>query len=334
MSDVFILGAGFSKAIHSKMPIMDELSTEVINRLRKLDFPVPPALEKLGNNIELWMTYLSQRQPWLKNHNNDYNQAVTGYIRQQIKEIIDERTSIATLSEAPQGLNCLIKSWHKQCATIITLNYDTLIERASRELQITDDIKRIRAEQMYPPYFSNIASRSGVGLWGGTKTSTFSYLKLHGSVNWFYSGKDNFYGETIFYSDVPPLGEDLLEMERSLCLRAKDKEALIIPPVTEKSAYFDNETVRSLWQEAGSALQDATRVFIIGYSLPITDLGMRFFLVGNQPKPKTYVYIIDINSEVVTQFSELLPNLDIRDEFVSEQKAVNSFFRSYPNILD
>lgn len=30
MSDVFVLGAGFSKAIHEKMPTMDELSSEVL----------------------------------------------------------------------------------------------------------------------------------------------------------------------------------------------------------------------------------------------------------------------------------------------------------------
>ena len=39
MSDVFILGAGFSKAIHSRMPTMDELSTEVLKRLERGGLP-------------------------------------------------------------------------------------------------------------------------------------------------------------------------------------------------------------------------------------------------------------------------------------------------------
>ncbi len=332
MSDVFILGAGFSKAIHRKMPVMDELSTEVIARLEKLDFPIPSALENLDNNIELWMTYLSQLQPWLEKNDNDYNRAMAGRIRQQIKEIINERVSVATLVDTPQWLNSLIKLWHRQRATIMTLNYDTLIERASRKLPISDGIDRIRAEQMYPPYFSNIAARSGVGLWGEEAIKTFRYIKLHGSINWYYSGKDDFFGESILFSDVPPLGKDHLDIERSVCLRAKDKETLIIPPVTEKTVYFNNETIRTLWLEAGTALRNATRIFVIGYSLPISDLGMRFFLTENQPKPKTRVYVVDLNSEVAIKFKELLPNLEIMDRFNSDQITISNFVKNYPDI--
>ena len=75
MNDVFILGAGFSKAIYADMPTMAELSTEVMDHLSKLDQPVPQTLAKLGNNIELWMAYLSQRQAWLEIYDQDYNQA-------------------------------------------------------------------------------------------------------------------------------------------------------------------------------------------------------------------------------------------------------------------
>ena len=208
MSDVFVLGAGFSKAIYDGMPTMDELSTEVIRSLAKHDFPVPSVLDNLGNDIELWMTYLSQRHPWLTTGDYYYNQMIAAHIRQHIERIIDDCTSRAVRSNAPTWLNSLLRSWHGRCATIITLNYDTLIERATGELRITDGIQRIMAEQMYPPYFANIASRSGAGLWGKKKLNTFSYFKLHGSMNWYYSGRDDFYGETIFYADVPPIGSD------------------------------------------------------------------------------------------------------------------------------
>jgi hypothetical protein len=61
MSDVFILGAGFSKAISDAMPVLNDLSVEVKQRL--------PELEKvatfLPDNIELWLTFLSQKHPWL-----------------------------------------------------------------------------------------------------------------------------------------------------------------------------------------------------------------------------------------------------------------------------
>ena len=54
----------------------------------------------------------------------------------------------------PEWLNSLIKSWHQEQAVVISLNYDTLIERAARELEITDRIGRILSDQMYPPYFA------------------------------------------------------------------------------------------------------------------------------------------------------------------------------------
>ena len=330
MPDVFILGAGFSKAIYSSMPTMAELSSAILENREKVDLPVA-ALLRLGNNIELWMTYLSQSQPWLKTPESDHNKGFAGQLREQIKEIIDDRTTSAARSNPPSWLSRLIGSWHEQRATVITLNYDTLIERASRELQIKDQIPMyIRAGQMYPPYFAPIESRSAGG-WD-RKINTFLYLKLHGSTNWYYSGRDNFYGETIFYSDVSPLGSnDLAEEKESIAL-SRDKEVLIIPPVTEKTTYFNNETVKGLWHKASDALSKATRVFVIGYSLPISDLGMQFFLRNNQPKPQTPVYVIDTCAAVAKRYKCVLPELQIIKDFAHDQEPVEKFSAHYPDM--
>ena len=331
MPDLFILGAGFSKAIHDSMPTMAELSSAVLKNREKVGVPVA-ALARLGDNIERWMTYLSQSQPWLKTPENDRNKAFAGQLREQIKEVIDDRTRSAARSDSPDWLKCLIRSWHERRATVITLNYDTLIERASRELPIVDKIMRILAGEMYPPYFANIQSRSGAAVWGKETTDTFLYLKLHGSTNWYYSGRDNFYGETIFYSDVPPLGSDLLAEEKALSARSRDKEALIIPPVTEKTTYFNNETVKGLWHKASVALSKATRVFVIGYSLPISDLGMQLFLINNQPQPQTPVYVIDTCADVATRYECVLPELQITKDFAHGQEPVEKFSAHYPNM--
>ena len=87
MTDLFILGAGFSKAIYNSMPTMDELSSAVLQNREKAGLPVD-ALHRLGSNIELWMTYLSQSQPWLKTTGNDFNKAFAGQLREQIKKIM------------------------------------------------------------------------------------------------------------------------------------------------------------------------------------------------------------------------------------------------------
>ena len=181
MKDVFILGAGFSKAIHKKMPTLNELSKRIITNLKK-DVQIPRLLNELEPNIELWITYLSQGQPWLTDSENLYNQHLAGLIREQIADIIGNAQTDAE-SQSPEWLKRLIKSWHQQQATVITLNYDTLIEKTTREIVISEDnLDKIIPVQIYPPYFANIRSRSGAGLWGTNKIATFSLMKLHGSV--------------------------------------------------------------------------------------------------------------------------------------------------------
>ncbi len=330
MRDLFILGAGFSKAISQGMPTMQELSTEVLDNLEKLGLRVPDELHNLGNDIELWMTYLSQAQPWLQDDEVYLNLATAHQIRKQIKEIIDSCTA---RSAPPDWLKCLIRSWHDRRANVLTLNYDILVERAARELPLGDKTKPILAQQMYPPYLANITSRTRSS-YGEETIDTFSYLKLHGSVNWYYSGRENFYGETIFYADVPPLGEDYPKAEASLGLLSKDKATLIIPPVNEKTTYFNNETVKELWKDAGSALGEACRIIVIGYSLPPSDLGMRLFLTNNQPAPDTPVYVVDIDPCVAERYADLLPNLRIVKvkDFLRRPNPTERFSQQYPNL--
>ncbi len=79
---------------------------------------------------------------------------------------------------------------------------------------------------------------------GVNPLKTFRYFKSHGSTNWHYSGRDNFYGETIYYSYVSPWESNWGSNEHSFELEslanARDKDVLIIPPVTEKTTHFNN----------------------------------------------------------------------------------------------
>ncbi len=332
MNDVFILGAGFSKAIHSGMPTLADLTDEVARRLRGSECSLPQPLMDLENNIELWTTYLSQRQPWLTEYENDSNKSLAGLIRHQIGAVIEEHTARASQTEAPRWLNRLIGSWHREQATVITLlNYDTLVERASKQVQAAEKVNGILAGQMYPPYFSDVQARSGVGLLGEGFLKTFSFLKLHGSINWYYSGRDNFFGETILFSEDLPFGHETWNDVHFRRPQSRDKELLIIPPATEKNTYFNNETVRRLWREAGRALQEAGRVFIIGYSLPLSDLGMKFFLTKHRPSQETPVFLANTDRKIVTHYQNLM-TWDVRDEFVDDQEPIKRFADIYPKI--
>lgn len=138
MQDVFILGAGFSKAISEAMPTMANLSTKIIDRLEMLakqdeaPFHIHDTLLEFDNNIELWMTYLSQRQPWLSEEDYHRNLALTRNIRRLIREFIVDYKGCSMKKPPPDWLNTLIRRWHSQRASVITMNYDTLVESACR----------------------------------------------------------------------------------------------------------------------------------------------------------------------------------------------------------
>ena len=337
MGDVFILGAGFSKAINVAMPTMKELSEEVITKLESSPFPIQDTLYAMGKNVELWMTYLSQQQPWLNEEHHHRNLALAADIlaadiRRHICDVIITRTKTSIESPIPEWLTSLINQWHSQRAFVITLNYDTLVERAAHKVPINGK-EGVLAESLYPPYFSNIQSRSGEAMWSELKTDTFSYFKLHGSTNLYYSGRHSFYGETIFLSKAPPWGTEYSEYESRSRMISGDKEVLIIPPVTDKLTYFNNETVRRLWREASEALHAASRVIVIGYSLPPPDLGMTFFLQHSQPSENTAVYVVDEDSKVVSHYEKVLPKLKVRGDFAGETGAVSEFVCKYAGLL-
>ncbi len=332
--DVFILGAGFSKAVAAQMPTMVELGEEVRNRLSD-EFDLASVIPaSLGDNIELWMTYLSQPQPWLREPDIDLHRSLGGRIRQSIADVIEERTLSASESTAPEWLLRLVSTWHRRQAVIITLNYDTLVERAVRDFQVPKKISALHPADIYPPYFANIVSRTGAGLWGKDYPQTFQLLKLHGSVNWHYSGREIFYGETIFISDVPEFGPATDEAARDAMtakLRdlAADKETLLIPPISEKTTYFNSETVRALWKDAAAALRDAAACHFIGYSLPISDLGMRFFLAGIRPDADFPVHVVDIDMNVLERYRTYLNRPDIGPEYVGDDSPVARFACDY-----
>ena len=342
MADVFILGAGFSKALNERMPTMDELGKDVKTRLEKVAeqpksaINIPQVMTDFGTNIEYWISYLSQPQPWLRQEIYQSNLSLAGAVRNAIRDAIDQRTTDAMGDSPPAWADDLVSQWHNNQVPVITLNYDTLIESiCGRGIfsVASSQSSWVGLSQIYPRYLANIKSRTGVGWSSDTNWPSFLYRKLHGSINWFYSGMSSFYGETIYYSDVLRWSGQIKGQRLRRPPEARDKDYLIIPPVNDKLTYFNNESIRQLWQEAGEALWGATRVIIIGYSLPPSDLGMRFFLQSRQPDGRVPIYIVDKEEVVVERYRQLLPRQDVIGDYAGSDTAVEDFVSRYPNDL-
>ena len=331
MSEVFIIGSGFSRAINEAMPTMRELSEHVLPALRGRDSRLADRLERMSPNVELWMSYLSQSQPWLRVEQNQYNLSVAAVIRGLIHSHIDGL--VRATDVVPEWLRQLVAKWHENHTTVITLNYDTLIERVAGGIEIPEPdgvMRELTAWDLYPRYLVDAATR-GASTWGDAPAMTFKLLKLHGSTNWYYSGQADFYGENILYARTSALvaspAAEAME-ERHLAAVA-DKEALIIPPVTEKGTYFKNETVGRLWWEAANALRAAPRVVVIGYSLPQSDLGMRAFLGTVVRKRGCEIFVVDKDSSVPERYGELLQSSKINGTFVCQDEPARKLAAAY-----
>ena len=130
MSDVFLLGAGFSRAVSDHMPDLEGMSKILSDRV---DYP--PSVAGLTSNVEHLMTYLSQSQPWLGEPDNLENRAAFLRVTREIGSLLEERTREAVKKPCPGFLKTLVNYWHETQAVVITLNYDTLIERAIQHIK-------------------------------------------------------------------------------------------------------------------------------------------------------------------------------------------------------
>lgn len=324
MSDVFLLGAGFSRAVSDNMPLLQELSSQIRERLSDL----PESLSTIGNNIEIWLSYLSQPHPWLRESENLRNRALALEITEEIEKVLDEKEQLVVLDKCPSWLLTLTQHWHETQAEVISLNYDTLVERAAVKISARQGKD---SGSLFPVKFTLNPVKFTPSTWrdaevprSGIAMDSFTLFKLHGSTNWYYSGASESTGEVIYYSAIEGwVANSSRESDSKLAV--SDKVPLIVPPTTEKVGFFQHESLKRIWTQALSSLREATRLFIIGYSLPMTDLAVRLFLHDGARGCRKELYIVNLDCSIVDRYTELLGNaFDIKDEFVGNN-AIERF---------
>lgn len=278
--DVFLLGAGFARAITSTMPLLQDLA-ERIERSLAEEHGLPDVVRgMMAENFAHALSYLEQAKPWVTEADNLRHRALFLDISNAIARDLDATVTQAGDAlgrNAPGWLRELIEHWHAHRSTVVTLNYDTLIETVAATL--AHDGNRLTAHDIYPPVLTDAGLRTGGGI-ATARRDSFRLLKLHGSTNWYYSGRALSHGEPIYF--VPPLPADAdapVRREHEQRMRAvADKYPFLVPPIYDKSPLLTHETIRALWFEAGEALKRAERIVCMGYSLPESDLTMKHFL--------------------------------------------------------
>lgn len=327
--DVVILGAGFSKAVHEVFPVLSELAERVLPLIEGKAAPSTQTLvDELRRTIdsskedgsefrsvidfEAWLSRIAVDQPHLSIAENYDRLALFAQAATAIRRILLHATTVA-FSDGPPSFTwvCqLLRVLDVRRATVITMNYDTIIERLAPNA--------LWPWKSFPPVLSTNGAHEMVAadlfddlpptLPSPTNTIRVYYLdreheiprpppetlrliKLHGSLDWFAARGDQ-------------SGATLTRWEPNARTDDHDhppgREPFLVPPDANKSAYFDNPLIRELWAHARMALEQATRVTFVGYSLPATDTTFTGLLADTIGGGDIEISVVDLKPELVT----------------------------------
>jgi len=327
MNRVFILGAGFSKAINSVMPVLSELTDGVASTLRSWGVEMGDDLEAIAD-VESWLSFLADPAPWLGSSEQGRNDALFADVSQAIHDVLTAMEVTASVHSAPTWLFPLVRYWYSELATVITFNYDCLVELAFLDIMSRSGI--YWASDLYPIPISPAVQRVGGPV--RQKQQTFKLLKLHGSLSWYYSGPDAEQSDPIYWlgwrgrfgEGIQPLwpefgGENLVT----------DKLPMLVPPAATKTPFYKNRLLSAQWTQAAEALNAADELVMMGYSVPVTDLTVRT-LIATQFKGHAIVPV-NLDPEVVGRAKELGDRRrppDVTDAFIDPsalQKWTDTF---------
>jgi SIR2-like domain len=326
-AEAFILGAGFSHAISAAMPLVKDLVApldEFLARSRGASVATFPHLE----NVEAFLSALAMPQPFLDDAANSYNSGlfieVTLWLARWM--LLAQQHTLG--SELPGWLEGLVRSWHARRSTVITLNYDTLVESAVFSM----DLHSPSAGRVMPQFTYANPVRFAASEWAGTynqyagRMPTFTLCKLHGSLSWWRSGA----------AQQPPLDVEVWKdafnsSERAgwadIASRVMLGQPMLVPPVLAKTDYFDNELIRTNWRRAFHGLAQATTIVVMGYSFPSGDSQMAA-LLGSAIRENEgqQIVVVDPDRDVVDRVAEVgLPRTGLVRHFGESEQPIASW---------
>ncbi len=330
MSKVFILGAGFSKAVSAQMPTMLELSQKAIDWSK---LPTPRSEYRgLSEDVEQLLTYLYQEMPWKSAEEFYLDKVAFLTITKQISSYIEDCENEAFASKFPTWGENFVNYLHRNRWVVATLNYDTIIERLAtlikRQSKDEHPYPYVNPSDLYQLPITHLYQRT-VGTWAGEDVDTFRLLKLHGSTNWYSSGDDFTAGQQVYYDSVesllPPVKKTINGDNVNLVNR-KDLVPLIVPPVAEKSTFYKSRLIRILWGDLRKAIDEASEIYCIGYSIPKTDLTMNLFLRSTTDENKTIFLVNNASGDAARElkkgYEEVFKNCVIDDRYLDSIDSV------------
>ena len=315
--EVFILGSGFSKALNNCMPTLSDLGKE-INEYVNVDGGEDENANSLNtlykkyimrkgiDNFEEILTLLYQEFPWKEIEEKHIFKVLYFYISKILHKIINDNQIRGGNYSNNENLISFIKYITEHKSTVITFNYDTILETVTNQIfkgkfLTINDIYPINLEELIP-----------INAQIHPKLDGFKLYKLHGSINWFYRAN-----RLILKQDI---GEDVDKALRGMI-------PFIVPPVFDKNSFMGIDIIGSLWKEAKNEISCAEKIYILGYSLPESDLATRLMLKQNLPKIAE-IFLVNIDIKIGSRIKKDFNNFNINaDYLIKDMNIINKFIK-------
>lgn len=299
---IFFLGAGFSMAMSEKgvthkikYPSLKSLTHKILGTFSKssLGVHLEEISPKYKDNIEELLTYLSTDLPWQNVQMKHLDKALYFELVNKIADYFNRLERDCRFNFEEYGT--LAKFITCNEVPIITLNYDTLLEK------FLISQSSIKDSTPYTLFYKQVITDLKTRI-PATSLSAFTYgdmsthqklpviHKLHGSINWLWSATNP--SEPIYYYN-PNNSPEQYELR-------KDLSEYIVPPVLDKTNFYSHNVIKSIWSDSYSAIAHADEIYIIGFSFPVTDLSVKFLFnsaLSSNPKHRT-IYAINTKNSV------------------------------------
>jgi hypothetical protein len=278
MKTVWILGAGFSKPLGG--PLLTELFDRTRMEFVISCFPDFLGKEWCGSIVSVFQEFsvnqsrspvfwndaeefldkldaasgLTHTHPELKQMQRCIDQAYGDNIPDLLKHVSDQAVSLMCAECSAFVKYGIVNSerwkshveWVKRVCptdTIITFNYDTLVEKLDKEVSCQEN-ERTRVQVILPGSNSSLENCTPM-------------YKLHGSVDW----------------EIQQLqGKKCIRQSRNgywAILLESVNGRLIASPGPSKVEH--TKVLKELWDGAAGALHEANRIVFVGYRIPETD---------------------------------------------------------------
>lgn len=181
--------------------------------------------------------------------------------------------------------------------TIITFNYDLVCD---------DAIRRVG----FQPNYHLPHSAAGPDI---DPAASVDVLKLHGSTNWAVCG--NCDAVQVLEQKFTENPAAFRAMVCPVCGKGPC-ELLLVPPSWDKSEY--RQIIRSVWARAVTELTRATRLCIVGYSMPEVDAFFRYLLTIALAR-NNHLYkliVVDSNPEMEARYQSVFDRTFQQRRFV------------------